>query len=118
MLSLLPRLPAYMAFRRYGNPKPFPFNLVVSVTYRCNSRCKTCNVWRRSAEELTTDEWERVFANEKPDKVIHLAAMAGVRNSVQFPLLYEEVNVRGTLHLHFNLLLRQIGVQAAQKRCL
>ena len=62
MLSLLPRLPAYMAFRRYGNPKPFPFNLVVSVTYRCNSRCKTCNVWRRSAEELTTDEWERVFA--------------------------------------------------------
>jgi UDP-glucuronate 4-epimerase len=41
----------------------------------------------------------QVFANEKPKKVIHLAAMAGVRNSVQHPLLYEEVNVRGTLHL-------------------
>jgi MoaA/NifB/PqqE/SkfB family radical SAM enzyme len=62
MLELLPRLPQYVAFRRLGSPKPFPFNLVVSVTYRCNSRCKTCNVWRRSANELTTDEWLQVFS--------------------------------------------------------
>jgi UDP-glucuronate 4-epimerase len=41
----------------------------------------------------------RLFAVEKPHKVVHLAAMAGVRNSVEFPLLYEEVNVRGTLNI-------------------
>ncbi len=41
----------------------------------------------------------RLFAAEKPHKVLHLAAMAGVRNSVEFPLLYEEVNVRGTLNV-------------------
>jgi UDP-glucuronate 4-epimerase len=41
----------------------------------------------------------RLFAAEEPQKVIHLAAMAGVRNSVEFPLLYEEVNVRGTLNV-------------------
>jgi len=40
-----------------------------------------------------------LFEKEEPQKVIHLAAMAGVRYSVQFPLLYEEVNVRGTLNL-------------------
>jgi MoaA/NifB/PqqE/SkfB family radical SAM enzyme len=62
MLRLLPRLPGYMAFRRLGTPKLLPFNVVASVTYRCNSRCKTCNVWRRSADELTADEWKRVFA--------------------------------------------------------
>jgi UDP-glucuronate 4-epimerase len=44
-------------------------------------------------------EMERVFSTEAPQKVIHLAAMAGVRNSVRFPLLYEEVNIRGTLNL-------------------
>ena len=44
-------------------------------------------------------EMDRIFSMEKPQKVIHLAAMAGVRNSVKFPLLYEEVNVRGTLNL-------------------
>ena len=40
-----------------------------------------------------------VFAAEEPDKVLHMAAMAGVRNSVRSPLLYEEVNVHGTLGL-------------------
>lgn len=39
---------------------------------------------------------ESVFKGEGIDKVIHLAAMAGVRNSIKNPLLYEEVNVRGT----------------------
>lgn len=61
LLQLLPRLPSYLAFRRFGRPKLLPFNLVVSLTYRCNSRCKTCNVWQRSAEELTAEEWARVF---------------------------------------------------------
>jgi UDP-glucuronate 4-epimerase len=42
---------------------------------------------------------EEVFAKEKPDKVIHIAAMAGVRPSIQRPLLYEEVNVKGTLNM-------------------
>ena len=33
------------------------------------------------------------------DVVVHLAAMAGVRPSIQDPLLYEEVNVRGTMNI-------------------
>lgn len=41
----------------------------------------------------------RIFTKERPDTVMHLAAMAGVRNSISDPLLYEETNVRGTLNL-------------------
>ena len=33
----------------------------------------------------------------KVGRVVHLAARAGVRSSLEFPLLYEHVNVRGTL---------------------
>lgn len=40
-----------------------------------------------------------LMQDEAPDAVIHLAAMAGVRPSIEKPLLYEEVNVRGTLNL-------------------
>ena len=40
-----------------------------------------------------------VFAQEEPEAVIHLAAAAGVRPSIENPLLYEEVNVRGTMHI-------------------
>ncbi len=34
------------------------------------------------------------------DAVVHLAAMAGVRPSVEDPLLYQDVNVRGTMILN------------------
>jgi UDP-glucuronate 4-epimerase len=42
---------------------------------------------------------EKIFAKEKPDKVVHIAAMAGVRPSIERPSLYEEVNVKGTLNM-------------------
>lgn len=42
---------------------------------------------------------EEVFASRRIDKIIHLAAMAGVRPSIENPRLYEEVNVGGTINL-------------------
>jgi UDP-glucuronate 4-epimerase len=44
---------------------------------------------------------EALFADPatRPDAICHLAAWAGVRPSIQRPLLYEEVNVRGTTQL-------------------
>jgi UDP-glucuronate 4-epimerase len=38
----------------------------------------------------------RAFAGGKPDVVVHLAALAGVRPSIADPLRYTEVNVTGT----------------------
>ncbi len=40
-----------------------------------------------------------IFANHQIDVVVHLAAMAGVRPSIDQPTLYEEVNVQGTLNI-------------------
>lgn len=40
-----------------------------------------------------------IFKKEKPEKVVHLAARAGVRASIESPLLYSEVNVLGTINL-------------------
>jgi UDP-glucuronate 4-epimerase len=42
---------------------------------------------------------EAIFKSHKIDLVIHLAALAGVRPSIERPLEYEEVNVRGTMNL-------------------
>jgi len=41
----------------------------------------------------------RLFAEERFDGVVHLAARAGVRPSLRQPVLYEEVNCVATLHL-------------------
>jgi UDP-glucuronate 4-epimerase len=40
-----------------------------------------------------------LFQQYKPDAVAHLAGMAAVRYSVQYPLLYGEVNVQGSVNL-------------------
>jgi UDP-glucuronate 4-epimerase len=41
----------------------------------------------------------RVFSEQAFDVIVHLAARAGVRPSLERPLLYEQVNVQGTIHL-------------------
>lgn len=42
---------------------------------------------------------EEIFETYDIDKIVHLAARAGVRPSIRDPLLYEDVNIRGTLNL-------------------
>ncbi len=42
------------------------------------------------------DFLDKVFSENKIDVVIHLAAMAGVRPSIENPILYQEVNCMGT----------------------
>lgn len=73
MLDLARALPAYWISRnlRSGWPRPLPINLTFSLTYQCNSRCATCNVWKLSTtpdgkgqeEELSVDEWDQVLGS-------------------------------------------------------
>jgi UDP-glucuronate 4-epimerase len=55
------------------------------------------------------DALRRVMERHRPAVVIHLAARAGVRPSIEQPRLYERVNVAGTLNLLE--LCRESGVQ-------
>ena len=41
----------------------------------------------------------QIFKNHKIDVLVHLAALAGVRPSIERPLDYEEVNIKGTMNL-------------------
>jgi MoaA/NifB/PqqE/SkfB family radical SAM enzyme len=61
MLDLLPKIPLYHLYRRFGWPRMLPINLTLSPSPRCNSKCITCNIWMKREDELTLDEWERVF---------------------------------------------------------
>ena len=48
---------------------------------------------------LDLDTVRELFSSTRFDQVIHLAARAGVRPSLQEPALYQRVNVEGTTHL-------------------
>lgn len=63
MLELIPKLPLYWTFYHLGWPKMLPFSMVVSVSFRCNSKCRTCDVWRKSNDEMTVEEWRQVFVS-------------------------------------------------------
>ncbi len=63
MIGLIPKLPLYWSFRTFGWPKIKPFSVVISVSFRCNSKCRTCDVWRKPNDDLSVDEWEKVFAS-------------------------------------------------------
>ncbi len=41
----------------------------------------------------------KIFKKNSIDVVIHLAAMAGVRPSIENPMLYQDVNVKGTMNM-------------------
>lgn len=45
------------------------------------------------------DAFEKVFKENKIDKIVHLAARAGVRPSLIDPLLYTRTNITGTVNL-------------------
>lgn len=63
MLKLTPKLPLYKSFYHLGRPKLLPFSLVASVSFRCNSRCQTCGVWRRPNDDMSVEEWRKIFAH-------------------------------------------------------
>lgn len=61
MTGVLAQIPALKASYHTGRIMTLPANITVSVSYKCNSRCKTCNVWQLPNDDLTVDEWDRVF---------------------------------------------------------
>jgi UDP-glucuronate 4-epimerase len=48
---------------------------------------------------LDIDNLRRVFEAIRPEAIVHLAAWAGVRPSLEKPALYSEVNVTGTVNM-------------------
>ena len=58
--EVLKKIPSYYLFRKAGRPRMLPMSITASVTYRCNSRCKTCNIHERHAAELSTKEWSDI----------------------------------------------------------
>ncbi len=51
------------------------------------------------ADILDREKLRRVFAQARPETVVHLAAWAGVRPSIEKPDLYSTVNVTGTVNV-------------------
>lgn len=61
MIEILPKIPQYLLARAVEHYHPLPMSLTISLLYTCNSRCKTCNVWKKTAKNFSVDEYEKTF---------------------------------------------------------
>lgn len=78
-------------FNNYYNPKLKENNIVKA------KKSKNFKLYR--ADFVNFSQVKNIFEKEHPEKVIHLAARAGVRASIFNPLLYSEVNALGTINI-------------------
>ena len=78
-------------FNDYYDPKIKKKNLESAL------RLKSFKLYR--GDILDFSLLTKIFKSERLEKVIHLAARAGVRPSIESPLLYGKVNVGGTVNL-------------------
>lgn len=61
MIELLPKIFVAQVSRKLFHSLFLPFNYTISLTYRCNSRCQTCRIYDKKSDELTVDEYEKIF---------------------------------------------------------
>ncbi|HRS75353.1 MAG TPA: radical SAM protein, partial [Anaerolineaceae bacterium] len=61
MLNLLFRMLGYWLMKHLGFPRLLPMSYTVSLLYTCNSRCSTCNVWKKKAHNFTVEEYAKTF---------------------------------------------------------
>ena len=78
-------------FNDYYDPKTKTNNVQIASTSKRYKLIK--------GDILDFDFLCDIFKKNHYDAIVHLAARAGVRPSIQNPILYEEVNVKGTMLL-------------------
>ncbi len=61
MLYLFFKMLGYWLMKHIGFPRLLPINYTVSLLYTCNSRCGTCNIWKKKARNFSVDEYTKTF---------------------------------------------------------
>lgn len=68
IIEIFPKLVNYRLSRITGITPVNPITFTFAVTYKCQSRCKTCNIWaiyrrdpQKRKDELTIQEIEQIF---------------------------------------------------------
>jgi len=75
---IISKLISHKLYKKIRFPKSLPMNLTFGLTYKCNSRCKTCNIWKikKFDKELSLEEIKKIFYKIGKNN-IHLLVLTG-----------------------------------------
>lgn len=82
-----------------GQPNDFDFTEKESDIQKLTEKTEAENYKLYYADIRDKEALHKIFKNHQIDVLVHLAALAGVRPSIERPLDYEEVNIKGTMNL-------------------
>ncbi len=118
---IISRLFKYKLFKSFGFPKIFPMNLTLGLTYKCNSKCKTCNVWKKKnfETELSFEEFGKIFAKIGRNKLYLLILTGGEpflhKNLVDITILAEKYCEPETIVIPTNCILGDIIIDKTRQ---
>ena len=82
-----------------GKPIEFSFNEKQTDIQNVINQTMSENYQLYFQDIRDVEGLKKIFENHKIDLIIHLAALAGVRPSIERPMDYQDVNIKGTMNL-------------------
>lgn len=73
MIDIIPKIIFHNLFYYLGWPRVGPLNITLGLTYGCNSRCRTCHIWKKkNIKELDLAEYQKIFKSigQSPYEII------------------------------------------------
>ncbi len=61
MITILFKLVLLRMFGKFRLPKILPISYTISVTDKCNSKCRTCNIHNNRTPEMSLEDYEYLF---------------------------------------------------------
>ncbi len=65
MLKILIKTFFFKLQRAFGLTRFLPINYTFSVSYRCNSRCKSCQIYKKKSSEMNVSQYKAFFKQIK-----------------------------------------------------
>lgn len=75
--QLISKILSYNLIRKLDFPITKPISLTFVITHKCNSRCKTCNIWKIKSHENELEVWEYEKISKSIGKIYWITVGGG-----------------------------------------
>ena len=71
--NLIKKIPLIYIYKKFDLPFVLPYIYRFDITYKCDSKCKTCYIWKQKVDtkkEIKLEEFKKIIKNVKDDVIV------------------------------------------------